>query len=214
MARQIRCGLRPPRKIVIVPLRSYPAAKAGIPELANLKHEFVKAAARVNKRAESRRQPSAVSRQPTREREQRMRELRDPACSRAFLASFGLIRQHFALKRHLLRASPYRQHLAVRFSAWRELAEAPRIRLPHETGRSKSRSWWTYSANVTKPQKVLAADALILLFPLWWYGMPAIMKGWIGRVWAYGYRRAGNACRHAGFTKIDASTLHCLNKST
>ncbi len=143
-----------------------------------------------------------------------MRELRDPTRSRAFLASFGLIRQHFALKRHLLRASPYRQHLAIRFSAWRELAEAPRIRLPHETGRPQSRSWWTYSANVTKPQKMLAADALILLFPLWWYGMPAIMKGWIGRVWAYGYRRAGNACRHAGFTKIDASTLHCLNKST
>ncbi|MGS1023423.1 hypothetical protein [Burkholderia glumae] len=151
MARQIRCGLRPPRKIVIVPLRSYPAAKAGIPELANLKHEFVKAAARVNKRAESRRQP-------TRERERRMRGLRDPTRSRAFLASFGLIRQHFALKRHLLRASPYRQHLAVRFSAWRELAEAPRIRLPHETGRPQSRSWWTYSANVTKPSRLVLAS--------------------------------------------------------
>ncbi|MET5012411.1 IS6 family transposase, partial [Burkholderia pseudomallei] len=40
-----------------------------------------------------------------------------------FLASFGPIRQHFALKRHLLRASLYRKHLAVRFSTWREFTE-------------------------------------------------------------------------------------------
>ncbi|KNA32246.1 transposase, partial [Burkholderia pseudomallei] len=38
--------------IVTDQLRSYPAAKAGIPELANVKHVFVKAAARVNNRAE------------------------------------------------------------------------------------------------------------------------------------------------------------------
>nr|WP_245929952.1 NAD(P)H-dependent oxidoreductase [Mangrovibacter plantisponsor] len=35
-------------------------------------------------------------------------------------------------------------------------------------------------------QKVLAADAVIMLFPLWWFGMPAIMKCSIERVWAYG----------------------------
>lgn len=29
--------------------------------------------------------------------------------------------QHFALKRHLLRASLYRKHLAARFAAWREI---------------------------------------------------------------------------------------------
>lgn len=48
-------------------------------------------------------------------------------------------------------------------------------------------------------EKVLAADAVILQFPLWWYGMPAIMKGWIDRVWAYGlaygYKNAGNKYR-------------------
>jgi putative transposase len=41
-----------PRKIVTDQLRSYPAAKADIPELVNVKHVFVKAAARVNNRAE------------------------------------------------------------------------------------------------------------------------------------------------------------------
>lgn len=102
-----------PRKIVTDQLRSYPAAKADIPELLSVKHVFVKAAACVNNRAEN-------SRQPTRERERRMRGFRDPKRTRAFLSSFGPIRQHYALKRHLLRASFYRKHLAARFVAWRE----------------------------------------------------------------------------------------------
>ncbi|ATF90566.1 IS6 family transposase [Burkholderia gladioli] len=105
-----------PRKIVTDQLCSYPAAKADIPELANVKHVFVKAGARVNNRAEN-------SHQPTRECERRMRGFRDPMRTQAFLESFGLIRQHFALKRHLLRASLYRKHLAVRFSTWCELVE-------------------------------------------------------------------------------------------
>jgi putative transposase len=86
-----------PGKIVTDQLRSYPAAKAEIPELAKVKHVFVKASARVNNRAEN-------SHQPTRERERRMRGFRDPKRTQAFLSSFGPIRQHFALKRHLLRA--------------------------------------------------------------------------------------------------------------
>ena len=101
-----------PRKIVTDRLRSYPAAKAEVPELANVRHVFVKASARVNNRAEN-------SHQPTRERERRMRGFRRPERAQAFLASFGPIRQHFALKRHLLRASLYRKQLAAQFEAWR-----------------------------------------------------------------------------------------------
>ncbi|MGF6916014.1 transposase-like protein [Paraburkholderia sp. 40] len=73
-----------PRKIVTGQLRSYPAAKADIPELVNVKHVFVKAAARVNNRAEN-------SHQPTRERERRMRGFRHPKRTQAFLSSFGPI---------------------------------------------------------------------------------------------------------------------------
>jgi len=105
-----------PRKIVTDQLRSYPAAKAEIPELANVKHVFVKAAARLNNRAEN-------SHQPTRERERRMRGFRDPKRTQTFLSCFGQIRQHFALKRHLLRASLYRQQLAARFVAWCDITE-------------------------------------------------------------------------------------------
>ena len=35
--------------------------------------------------------------------------------------------------------------------------------------------------------KLLWADVLILQFPLWWFTMPAILKGWIDRVYAYGF---------------------------
>ncbi|MGO4126843.1 NAD(P)H-dependent oxidoreductase [Inquilinus sp. YAF38] len=36
-------------------------------------------------------------------------------------------------------------------------------------------------------EKLLWADALILQFPLWWFTMPAILKGWVDRVFAYGF---------------------------
>lgn len=49
-------------------------------------------------------------------------------------------------------------------------------------------------------QKLLAADLVIMLFPLWWYGLPALLKGWIDRVYAYGfaygYRNEGNRWRY------------------
>jgi NAD(P)H dehydrogenase (quinone) len=35
--------------------------------------------------------------------------------------------------------------------------------------------------------KLRWADVLILQFPLWWYSMPAIMKGWVDRVYANGF---------------------------
>jgi len=35
--------------------------------------------------------------------------------------------------------------------------------------------------------KLRWADTVILQFPLWWYSMPAIMKGWVERVYAYGF---------------------------
>ena len=35
-------------------------------------------------------------------------------------------------------------------------------------------------------ERLLAAEALVLLFPTWWFGFPAVMKGWFDRVWAPG----------------------------
>ncbi|MBB3612137.1 NAD(P)H-dependent oxidoreductase [Rhizobium sp. BK602] len=36
-------------------------------------------------------------------------------------------------------------------------------------------------------EKLLWADVLILQFPLWWFSMPAILKGWVDRVFAFGF---------------------------
>lgn len=35
--------------------------------------------------------------------------------------------------------------------------------------------------------KIDAADTIIVQFPMWWFGMPAILKGWFDRVWHLGY---------------------------
>lgn len=46
----------------------------------------------------------------------------------------------------------------------------------------------TQSEDVSDEQAKLArADALIVQFPLWWYGMPAMLKGWFDRVFVSGY---------------------------
>ena len=46
----------------------------------------------------------------------------------------------------------------------------------------------TQTADVAAEQeKLRRADMLILQFPLWWFSMPAILKGWVDRVYAYGF---------------------------
>lgn len=46
----------------------------------------------------------------------------------------------------------------------------------------------TLSADIRAEQAKLDwADTVIVQFPLWWYGMPAILKGWFDRVFVKGY---------------------------
>ena len=48
--------------------------------------------------------------------------------------------------------------------------------------------------------KLNQADAIVFFFPLWWFSFPAILKGWVDRVFAfglaYGYKGAGNQYRY------------------
>lgn len=45
-----------------------------------------------------------------------------------------------------------------------------------------------FAPDIAREQaRVAEADNLILQFPLWWGGPPAILKGWIDRVLAYGF---------------------------
>jgi putative NADPH-quinone reductase len=34
--------------------------------------------------------------------------------------------------------------------------------------------------------RLFSAEALVLVFPTWWFGFPAILKGWFDRIWAPG----------------------------
>jgi putative transposase len=64
---------------------NYAATRPPIPELANVKHVFVEAAARLDNRTENRHQPT---------RESRMCGFRDPKRAQKFLSCCGPIRQH------------------------------------------------------------------------------------------------------------------------
>ncbi|WP_290796008.1 NAD(P)H-dependent oxidoreductase [Flavihumibacter sp. UBA7668] len=46
----------------------------------------------------------------------------------------------------------------------------------------------TVDAEVGKEQELITwADQLIFVYPIWWTGMPAILKGYIDRVFSYGF---------------------------
>jgi NAD(P)H dehydrogenase (quinone) len=65
---------------------------------------------------------------------------------------------------------------------------APEEQLLVATSSSRAFAADTLTADVKAEQeKLLWADVLILQFPLWWFGMPAILKGWVDRVYAYGF---------------------------
>lgn len=35
-------------------------------------------------------------------------------------------------------------------------------------------------------RRIYAAELIIPVFPVWWFGLPALLKGWVDRVWNYG----------------------------
>jgi NAD(P)H dehydrogenase (quinone) len=46
----------------------------------------------------------------------------------------------------------------------------------------------TFTPDILAEQsKVLWAELILFQFPLWWYSVPAILKGWFDRVLAYGF---------------------------
>lgn len=42
------------------------------------------------------------------------------------------------------------------------------------------------SALADHAARLQAAEGLVLVFPTWWYAMPAMLKGWFDRVWSPG----------------------------
>lgn len=62
---------------------------------------------------------------------------------------------------------------------------------------------------VREQRRIDAADHLVLIFPIYWWSMPALMKGWIDRVfiagWAFDLDPAGGTRRN-----LDGLTVHLL----
>lgn len=56
--------------------------------------------------------------------------------------------------------------------------------------------------------RLLSAEALVIVFPTWWFGFPAILKGWFDRVWA-----PGIAYDHASDLGPIKPRLHKLQKA-
>lgn len=60
----------------------------------------------------------------------------------------------------------------------------------------------TLSADIRAEQdKVARADLIIFQFPVWWFGMPAILKGWADRVFARGFAYIAGRKYDTGFFK-------------
>jgi putative NADPH-quinone reductase len=61
-------------------------------------------------------------------------------------------------------------------------------------------------------------DHLVLVYPTWWSGQPAMLKGWIDRVWAYGvaFERPAGAARITSLLgnirTVTAITVHGSSK--
>ncbi|OSZ58060.1 NADPH oxidoreductase [Streptomyces pharetrae CZA14] len=47
-------------------------------------------------------------------------------------------------------------------------------------------------------QRILDVDTVIAVFPVYWQSVPAILKGWIDRVWNYGFAYGRSKPRLAG----------------
>ncbi|MFE1317368.1 NAD(P)H-dependent oxidoreductase [Kitasatospora phosalacinea] len=75
---------------------------------------------------------------------------------------------------------------------WKATADAadygPHASSPLRVARDSGRAFdaGELTADVRAEQeKLLWADTVILQFPLWWYTMPAILKGWVDRVFTH-----------------------------
>lgn len=69
---------------------------------------------------------------------------------------------------------------------FRAPAAPERLRYAHES-RNAYLGGTQAEEIVAEQRKLIWADAVILQFPLWWFSVPAILKGWFERVYAYGF---------------------------
>ena len=69
--------------------------------------------------------------------------------------------------------------------------------------------------DVVREQSYLTwADHVVMIYPLWWTGMPAILKGYVERVFSYGFAYKYEKGLPVGLLKgKQATVIHTQNKS-
>ncbi len=61
-------------------------------------------------------------------------------------------------------------------------------RFHYQTEQARAAEADAFAADLKREQqRFTASDLIITIFPLWWSGPPAILKGWFDRVLAYGF---------------------------
>jgi putative NADPH-quinone reductase len=54
-----------------------------------------------------------------------------------------------------------------------------------------------YSPEVQREfERIKRNDSSVLVFPVWWWSVPALMKGWIDRIWTNGFAYGGTTFPH------------------
>jgi NAD(P)H dehydrogenase (quinone) len=63
---------------------------------------------------------------------------------------------------------------------------------------------------LTEQARVERADALAFVFPVWWWSLPAMLKGWIDRVFASGWAYEFTPGRSKGLLRDRPTLLLCV----
>ncbi|MBL0888237.1 NAD(P)H-dependent oxidoreductase [Myceligenerans indicum] len=111
----------------------------------------------------------------------------DPASLNARLRDAAVPRLH-ELGHELVESDLYRMGFDPVLTTADLLGEPPLPGTPvshwQRTGHEQGR----LAADIRAEQaKLLRSDLIVLQFPLWWYGLPAILKGWIDRTLVAGF---------------------------
>lgn len=71
---------------------------------------------------------------------------------------------------------------------------------------------------IAEQARIDNADALVLVFPIYWWSMPGLLKGWIDRVfsngWAYEETADGNVVKKLGHLRVHLVALGAANQKT
>jgi NAD(P)H dehydrogenase (quinone) len=90
-------------------------------------------------------------------------------------------------------------------------AAANAERFHYQTEQAHAHETEGFAADLAREQRrFLKADLVIWIYPIWWGGMPAILKGWFDRVLAFGFAYADGRRFDSGFFP-DKRGMLCLS---